>query len=83
MAIANMITIYIMLWLCWAPIIVEYILDVNGIRPAYIYHVEVTLMYLNSAFNVVLYSVMNNSFRKAHSRILCKCFKHFRDDDPM
>ena len=75
MAITHMITIYIMLWLCWAPIIIEYTVDVYSTRPSYVFHIEGTFVYLNSAFNVLMYSLMNKSFRKAHGRFLCKCFR--------
>lgn len=77
LAITNLITIYVILWLCWSPLIVEYIIDINDIRPAYVYYVEATFMYLNSAFNVVLYSLMNNAFRKAHRRFFRPRFKRF------
>ena len=75
LAIANMITIYVVMWVCWSPMILIYIIDKQGMVHTYVYKIAVTLMYLNSAFNVLLYALMNNSHRKALLVLLTKCRK--------
>ena len=75
LAIANMITIYVVLWICWSPMILQYLIDFHGEQPAYSYKIGVTIVYMNSAFNVLLYAIMNNTHRKAYKELLMKCFR--------
>jgi len=74
LAIGNMLTINIVAWVCWTPMVIQYIVDIGGQQPAYSYKIEVTFLYLNSAFNVLLYAMMNNSHRQAYKDLLLKCF---------
>lgn len=74
LAILNMITIFVMLFLCWTPVIILYAIDMHGRKPAWVYKILVILLYFNSAFNVLLYGVMNKSYRKAHRQLWSKCF---------
>lgn len=70
---ANIIVINLVLIVCWMPIVVQFFVDIRGELPAFVYHIEMTFIYLNSAINVLIYGVVNQTQRQAYKRLFASC----------
>ena len=74
LAIMNMVTIFAMMCICWMPMVGLYAMDIHGLVRATVYKAIFTLPFINSAINVLLYTFMNQSYRRAHRKLIQRCF---------
>ena len=71
--VINMFTVWCTFIICYAPLILGFIIDHYKVLPASYYHMALTLGYMNSALNPLLYGVMNKTYRAVFANLLtCK-----------
>ena len=72
-----MVTIYIVLVVCWFPLLTVHFFKHDYVIPVALERISLMLVFTNSSVNPYLYAGLNNHFRQAYKRILL-CEKHNR-----
>ena len=68
-----MFAIWIVFLISWMPMILTHKIDYFDKYPPEVYHIEGAIAMSNSAFNLIIYCVMNSTYRQAYKAIIVKC----------
>jgi len=69
----SLFVIFAVFVVCWSPLAVIFLVDVNDRFPKTAYVVATQLAHASSAVNSVVYAATNNVFRDGYQHFLCYC----------
>ena len=71
-SVLMLLTIFVIIVVCWLPISISFICDRQNRLPSTVYVCFVVLAWMNSCINIFIYAAMNIQFRKGYKSLLMR-----------